>query len=159
MADELAKPAPQQTWVEKFVAKARGEIQAAPHASPAAYVREAGSAIGEYAGGAVVGGMLGAAHAKIGLDTRHGPIDGWIAGVSGAMAVALSGYAPEAAAYFRKAGAQAMTVFSFRKGYEVVKHEALPGGSGGGVQRITIPGKGPGVTGEDPIEAVAKGLG
>ena len=55
--------------------------------------------------------------------------------------------------------AQAMTVFSFRKSYEVVKHESLPGGSGGGVQRITIPGKGPGVTGEDPIEAVAKGLG
>ena len=159
MADEIVKAAPQKTWVEKFVEKARGEIQAAPPASAVSYVRETGSTLGEYAEGAVVGSALGAAHAKFGLDTPGGPIDGWFAGLGALLGVGLSGHFPELAAHLRRIGAQSATVFAFRKGYGLVKHEPLPGGtSSPGVQRITIPGKGPGVTGRDPIEVAAEGL-
>ena len=160
MADEtaLAKPAPQPSWVERFVARARGEIQAAPPASAASYVRETGSVVGEFIEGGAVGSMLGATHAKWGLDSKNGPIDAMIAGFSAILAVGASGHFPDIANHLRKIGAQAFTVFAFRKGYQAVKHEPLAGGTAPGVTRITLPGKGPGVTGEDPIEAVAKGL-
>ena len=94
--------------------------------------------------------------ADLGLDRV---IDAMIAGFSAILAVGASGHFPDIANHLRKIGAQAFTVFAFRKGYQAVKHEPLAGGTAPGVTRITLPGKGPGVTGEDPIEAVAKGLG
>jgi hypothetical protein len=56
-------------------------------------------------------------------------------------------------------GAKAFTVLSFRKSYELVKHEPLGATTTARVQRVSLPGKGPGVAGEDPIEAAARALG
>jgi hypothetical protein len=146
-------------WVQQFIDRAKGTIAQAPPASATSYVRETVSTAGEYTGGAVVGSLLGAAHAKWGLDTKGGPIDGWLAGLGGLLSVGLSGHLPQVAAYARKVGTNAVTVFTFRKSYETVKHEPLLGGVANGVQRIAAPGKGPGVHGEDPIVRLAQELG
>lgn len=159
MSDIIKPPEAKESWVQSFVKRARGEIQAAPAASPISYVREAGSTVGDLAEGGIVGSLLGATHGKWGLDSKAGPVDGWIAGLGAAASVLLSGHMPEVATHARKVATQAFTVLSFRKGYEVVKHEALAGGSASpGVQRIPAPGTGPGIHGEDPIVAVTKNL-
>lgn len=155
----VATPTERKSWVQSFVERARGEIQSAPPATPISYVREAGSTLGEFAASGAVGSLLGAAHAKWGLDSKGGPIDGWLAGGGAIASVLLSGHMPEIAAYARKLGERSFTVFSFRKGFEAVRHEPLAGGGAGGVTRIAVPGTGPGINGEDPIERVAKGLG
>lgn len=126
--------------------------------TPSSYLRESGSALLEYTEGGVTGSLLGAAHAKWGLDSPAGPVDGWIAGLGAALGVALSGHFPGAAAHIRGVAAKAFTVLAFRKGYEVVKHEPLPGGMRPGVTRIGAPGRGAGVTRADPIEEAARGL-
>jgi hypothetical protein len=124
-----------------------------------AYVRETGTVLGDFAVASVVGSSLGAAHAKWGLDTPAGPLDGWVMGASAVASVVLSGYSPEVAAYARKIGTAAASVLTFRKSYEVVKHEPLPGGaklaSAARVQRIAAPG----TIADDPIERIAKALG
>ena len=159
MSDAItSQPEAKKSWVQNFVERARGEINKAPPAAPAAYMRETGSTVGEYAEGGIVGSLLGATHAKWGLDTKGGPIDGWIAGASAIASVGLSGHFPAFAARVRQVGSKAFTILSFRKSYEVVKHEPLPGG-GDAVQRIASPGTGPGIAGEDPIERVARRLG
>jgi hypothetical protein len=147
------------SWVQQFVARAHSEVTKAPPASPVSYVRETGSAVAEFTAGGITGSLLGATHAKWGLDTKKGPVDGWVAGLGAIASVALSGHMPDLSMYIRRVAAQAFTVLSFRKGYEVVKNEPLPGGTGGGVHRMAIPGRGPGVTKVDPIEAASEGLG
>lgn len=159
MSDEaIVKATPKKTWVQEFVERARGEIQAAPPASAVSYVREGGNVLGDYSFGGVIGALLGAAHAKWGLDTKHGPADGWIAGLGALASVGLSGHLPEVSAWARKIGTAGATIVTFRKSYEVVKHEPLSsGGAAPGIQRIAAPGNF--ATGEDPIEAVARSLG
>lgn len=159
MSDAITKPEVSKSWVEKFIEKARGDISKAPPVTPAAYARETGSTVGDYTAGGITGSLLGAAHAKWGLDRPVGPIDGWIAGLGALGSIGLSGHFPNLAAVARRIGSAAFTTLSFRKGYEVVKHEPLAGGMAPGVQRIAAPGKGPGVHGEDPIERVARDLG
>jgi hypothetical protein len=156
MSDAITKPET-KSWVQQFVERARGEIQKAPPASATSYVRETGSTIGDYLEGGAVASLLGATHAKWGLDTKGGPIDGWLAGLGALASVGFSGHSPGLADHARRIGAQAFGIFAFRKAFEVVKHEPLAGG-GSVAQRVTIPGKGPGASGEDPIEVVAKGL-
>lgn len=160
MSDIVPAPAvvEKKSWVQQFVDRARGEIKAAPPASAVSYVRETGSTIGEYAEGGLVGSILGATHAKFGLDTKGGPIDGWISGLGAIAAVGLSGYWPNAAAHARKIGRDAFVILTFRKGYETVNHAPLPGGASSGVQRINLPGSSP-ASAVDPIEEAAKGLG
>jgi hypothetical protein len=160
MSDAISKPAEAKHWVQQFFEKARGDLAKAAPATPASYVRETGSAVGELLEGGAVGSLLGATHAKWGLDTAGGPIDGWIAGLGTLMSIGVSGHFPEVAVHLRKVGGQAFTVYSFRKGYEIVKHAPLAGGAASpNVQRVAVPGKGPGVHGEDPIEKVARDLG
>jgi len=159
MSDAIATTKPAAgAWVQNWVKQVRGDIAQAPAASPVSYVKETGSTVGEYTEGGVVGSLLGATHAKWGLDSPAGPVDGLIAGLGFLASVGLSGHYPGAAAHFRKIGAQAFTILAFRKGYEVVKHEPLMGGTSNGVQRMAAPGRGPGAQGEDPIELAAKGL-
>ncbi len=146
------------SWVQQFFEKARGNISKAPAATPASYVRETGSTIGDYAEGGITGSLLGAAHAKWGLDTKAGPIDGMIAGIGALASIGISGHMPLLATHVRKVGLAAATVFSFRRGYEVVKHEPLAGMTGVKVSRPSPVGKGPGVAREDPIEKVARDL-
>ncbi len=157
MSDAITpKPEERKSWVQQWVDRAKGEIKAAPPTTPASYVRETGTTVGEYAEGGIVGSLLGAAHAKFGLDTSGGPVDGWIAGAGALGAIGLSGHMPLLAARLRRIGADAFTVLSFRKGYSLVKHEPFVGG-GSAVQRMAAPGSGIAV--EDPIERASKGLG
>lgn len=149
-----------KSWVQSFIERARGTIEKAAPGSPTSYVKETGSTAADYAVGGVTGALLGATHAKFGLDTKGGPIDGWLAGIGAIASIGLSGHSPKFAELARKAGSQAAGILSFRKSYAVVKHEPLAGGSGPSVQRIAAPaGKGPGIAGEDPIEKAARGLG
>jgi hypothetical protein len=158
MSDAITKP--EKSWVRQWIDQAKGSIQGAAPTSPVSYVRETGSTLSEYAEGGAVGALLGTAHAKWGLDTRGGPIDGWLAGLGFLTSIGLSGHHPVIAAHARKVGGQAFTVLAFRKGYEVVKHQALPGGTASTVQHVAAPaGKGPGIAGEDPIEKAARGIG
>jgi hypothetical protein len=161
MSDIVKPPEAKESWVQSFVKRARGEIQSAPASTPISYVREAGTTLGDFAEGGITGSLLGATHGKWGLDSKAGPVDAWIAGLGAAGSVLLSGISPGLAAHARKVGSQAFTVLSFRKGYEVVKHEPLAGGTSSpspGVQRIPAPGTGPGIAGEDTIVATAKNL-
>ncbi len=151
-----------KSWAQMLIDRTKSEIANAPPASPAACVSAMGSCAVEYAEAAAAGALLGATHAKWGLDSPGGPIDGLIAALGAAFGVAAAGYFPEAAAHARRVGSQAFTVLSFRRAYELVAHAPLDGGTASGVQRITLParpGKGPGVAGIDPIEAVARALG
>lgn len=160
MSDEITKAAPAKSWVQSFVERARGEIKAAPAASPVSYVREAGSTIGELTGGGILGSLLGATHAKFGLDSKAGPIDGWIAGLSALASIGASGHHPQFAAQARANAGRAFTLLSFRKSYELVKGSPLAGGTAiPGVTRMSAPNRGPGIAGEDPIEKAARGLG
>jgi len=152
-----AEPSSGPAWVKNFVARAHGEIKQAPAGTPVSYARTGGSTLLDFTEGGITGSLLGATHARWGLDSPVGPVDAWIAGFSALIGVAASGHYPGVAEHFRKVGTQAFTILAFRKSYEVVKHEPLMGGSGG-VQRISAPGKGPGVSTEDPIEAAAKRL-
>jgi hypothetical protein len=148
-----------KSWSQSFVDRAKQELASAPAVSAAVYVRETASTAVEYTEAGVVGGMLGATHAKFGLDGPLGPTDAWVAALGAIFGVAASGHFPALAARARGVGAKALTVLAFRKSYELVKHEPLGGAVTPGVQRVTLPGKGPGVAGEDPIEAVARALG
>lgn len=151
-----APPPPPKSWVAQWIDRAKGEIQAAPPATAAGYMKNTASLVGEYAEGGAVGGLLGAAHAKWDLDTPGGPIDGWISGAAGLASVALSGHMPQLAERLRRVGADAFTVLAFRKGYSVVRHHPLAGRKTVvGVERIPAPAS----KGTDAIEEAAKKLG
>jgi hypothetical protein len=158
MSGEIVKQ-DTKSWSQMFVDRAKQEIANAPPAPLASYVKESGSTFAEYAEGGVTGSLLGATHAQFGLDTRAGPVDGWLAAFGAIFGVAASGHFPALAARARGVGAKAFTVLSFRKSYELVKHEPLGATTTARVQRVSLPGKGPGVAGEDPIEAAARALG
>jgi hypothetical protein len=161
MTDAITKPDGKKDWVQRFIGLAKGEVDKAPAAATPAstYLREAGSTAGTYGLAGILGGLLGATHAKWGLDSKAGPIDGWISGFGVLGSLWAAGRWPEAAAYARQAGAFAFNTLTFRKSFEAVKGTPLVGGTTGAVQRIVVPaGKGPGVAGEDPIERTAKSL-
>jgi hypothetical protein len=149
-----------KSWVQTFVDRAKASVHSAPSASPLSYAREAGSVGAEYLSGGAIGALLGATHAKFGLDKGKFPIDGLLAAAGGLAGIALSGHMPEVAAMARRAGAQAFTIFTFRRSYELVAKGPLSfsGGGHGGVTRIAAPGKGPGVGSSDPIEKAASKL-
>ena len=157
VAAKSAAPAPAPArWVDDCLERTRASIVSAPPASPAAYTHAGLTTLGSYVTAGVTGSLLGAAHATWGLDTGAGAIDGWIAAGAGLLSVVLSGHMPALAAHARAVGSQGFAVLAFRKGYEVVKHEPLMGGTA--VQRMSVPGNGAGVTKEDPIEIAARGL-
>jgi hypothetical protein len=150
-----------KSWSQSFVERARAELAAAPPVDVGAYVRETASLAGEYTEGALTGSLLGATHARFGLDTTYGPADGWLAVLGALVGIAASCHAPFLAARARGAGAKAFTILAFRKSYELIAHEPLPGGvaTSGGVRRIATPtGGAPGVTRPDPIELAAEGI-
>ncbi len=149
-----------KSWVQQFVDRAKGSIEKAPAKAPLSYVREVGSVAAEFVEGGAVGALLGATHAKFGLDQKGIPIDGVLA-VAGALAgIALSGHMPGIAAIARRGGASAFTVLSFRKSYELVAKGPLPVSVHGGVTRIAAPSKRSGVGGSvDPIVQKAESLG
>ncbi len=152
------RPEP-RSWSQSFVDRAKQELASAPPVTAAVYITGAASTGVEYTEGAVVGGMLGATHAKFGLDGPMGPTDGWIAALGAILGVAASAHFPALAARARGVGAKAFTVLAFRKSFELVGGAPLASGTATpGVQRIALPGKGPGVAGEDPIEAAARAL-
>lgn len=166
MSDAITPAAPAATAVKKsyiaqFIDDAKGQIQAAKPATVASYARETGSVFADMLGSGAVGGGLGVVHGKWGLDSKIGPLDAWLAGLGAVVGVGLSGHLPEVASYARKMGEKAFTVFSFRRGYEAVKHEALPGGTAPGVQHIAAPKTGSSTVAgeEDPIERAARKLG
>ena len=158
MSDAIVRHEP-KSWAQKFVDLAKGEIIKAPHATPATFAREAGSVAFEYVEGAITGGLLGTYHAQYGLDSKVGAVDGWLAGIGAILGVALAAHSPFWSARARGVGSKALTVLAFRRSFELVGHQPMPGGTAPGVKRIAAPGTGPGVTTQDRIEAVAKDLG
>lgn len=162
MSDAITKAAEQpvapKTWIQQFVDRARESMVPVVPPSAATYGKGLAATFGEYAEGGVTGAVLGAAHAKWGLDTKGGPVDGWLAGAGALLSVGLVGHLPAVAEHARKVGSQAFTVYSFRKGFEAVKHEPYVQAMGKGVQRVAIPRTGPGAPHKDPIEEVAKDL-
>lgn len=161
MTEALAVvPSPPKSWIQKLVAGASPAAPAAPSHSAMSYVKEAGGLFGRFVQAGGVGAVLGAAHAKVGLDTKVGPIDGLLAGLGFLLGVGLSGSNPWLAQRLADGGTQAMTVLSFRKAYD------LMGGSSssfhGEPNQIPAPrvgGYSPAAarfTGEDPIITAAK---
>jgi hypothetical protein len=148
-------PEPPRSWVDGFIERTRSTIASSP-VSPAAYANAGLTTLGTYVTAGVTGSLLGATHAKWGLDSPVGAVDGWLAAGAGLLSVAVSGHMPDVAAHARAIGSQAFTILAFRKGYEVIKHDGLEGASR--VRRIAAPGKGPGVATEDPIVAAARRL-
>lgn len=158
MSDSAIVAAP-KSFVQSFIERARGVTQqAAPAHTAMSYVKAAGATAANFASGGAVGALLGAAHGKFGLDTKGGPIDGWLSGISAIASIGLAGKFPAWAAVAERAGSQAFAILAFRKGYGVVKHAPLAGGSGPTVQRVAVASKGATVAGEDPIEKAAKGI-
>lgn len=155
----VPKPVERKSWVQQFVERATSGIQKAEPASAVSYVREAGGTLGTYLEGGTTGSLLGAAHAKWGLDTKGGPIDGWLAGLGAILSVGLSGHFPGAAMHAREIGSQAFTIWSFRKSFELVAHEpfAATTQSPGSVSVAPTTGKSA-IAGEDPIVKAAAGL-
>jgi hypothetical protein len=146
-------------WVSQFVERARGAVREAPANHPLSYAKESASVLAEFAEGGAVGALLGAAHAKFGLDVGGVPVEGILAGVGALAGIGLSGHMPTLAAALRKGGAQAFTVLSFRKSYEMMKGPAAASTAQFGaerVERIAAPGTGPGVTSPDSILETAK---
>lgn len=153
---DLVQAPQKESWVSNFVARARGNIEQAPPATPASYLRETGSTVADYGVAGLIGAAVGGSHAKWGIGTKAA---GVIAGLGAAASIGLSGHFPVAAQYARKAGSQAFGLLSCLKVYEAVAHHPLPGGTVGGVTTIPAPGGATsGVHGEDPIEAAAKGV-
>jgi len=152
LSDSLATS---KSWVQQFVDRAKSAVEKAPGAHPLSYVRETGSAAGQYAMGGAIGALLGATHAKFGLDKGGMPIDGLVAAAGAIAGIALSGHAPGAAAMAIRGGSQAFAVFTFRKSFELVAKGPLAahGGSGDAV-RIGAPRRGK----EDPILKTAEKL-
>jgi hypothetical protein len=151
------------SWAQTFVDHARTQIANAAPAGLGPYADAAGSVASEYIASSATGAALGAAHAKWGLDSKRGPLDGFVA-VAGAVAsVALCVWAPGAAAHARHVGASAATVLAFRRSCELVSHQPIPSGAAltgaPRIQRIAAPGASANVPGEDPIERVARTLG
>lgn len=155
MSDAIVKPE-SKSWVQSFVERAHGTVAQAPVGSPVSYVREAGSTAGAMVEASIVGGTLGAAHAKFGLDSPIGAIDLWLAALGAAFGIGASKYSPFWAGVGRRMGQDAFATFTFRKAYELVKGQPLTGS----VQRVAAPkpGTGPGINGEDPIERAVRGL-
>jgi len=115
VSDEVAKP---KSWVQEFVTRAQGHAAVGPsERTLQAYAREAGSTLGEYATSGLLGLLLGAAHAKVGLDKAGVPIDGVLAAAGAIGAVALSGHYPRAAACARAGGSFALGFLAARKSY------------------------------------------
>lgn len=104
------------------LAKAKMHAIAGAHA-----VRQTGEAL-------VVGGLLGAAHVELstGLDIKKVPVDAVAGVVLSGLGVALAD--EEVGTDLRNAGAAAMSVFAFRKAYEIVATKKIQrGGVPGGV--------------------------
>lgn len=108
--------------------------------SPLGVVRETGHMVGAMAVGGAIGALLGVGHARFGLDTPGGPVDGWVAGLSALASIVLGGMGHQTAAgYARAAANDAFVVLSFRKSFEFMH------GGGGGMRTggiVRIPGGG-----------------
>jgi hypothetical protein len=126
----VAKPPP-RTWAQQLVDRVKADVvQPTPStATPTSYLRAAGAAAARYTVGGAVGGLLGASHARFiatgGNDTRFGPVEMYVA-LAGAIAgVGLHSSSPVAAWAALEAGADAVTVLSFRRAFELVAGESF----------------------------------
>jgi hypothetical protein len=100
-----------------------------------------------------LGAVLGATHARFGLDTKAGPIDGWLSAAGAIAGIALSGKAPGFAAAALQTGAMAFNILTFRKSFELVRGEPFGGHRVEHVREQTP------AHGEDPILKKAEALG
>lgn len=110
-------PAPPKSWAQRFVDNAVGSIQAAKPADAIGYLKSAGSVTGNVLQGGTVGLLLGAAHARWGLDTSGGPVDGWLTGIGWAGAVALSQVAPWWSSRFEHLAEVSAGIWGFRNSF------------------------------------------
>ncbi len=167
MSDAVAitKPADEH-WVRQWVreihegiAKPESAAVEAPKSSTVG--SRALSTVGTLAETGIVGGIFGTAHATFGLDTPAGPADGWTALLGSLIDVFGRPYAPGLAEHARSISKDATAILTFRKAFEFMggRREGrglpVPGKVGA---PLPPPGKGPGIAGEDPIVAAAKGL-
>lgn len=153
MSDAITK---KDSWITQFVHRAMQGVDKAQPKSALTHVAHAGAVTASYMQGGALGALLGATHAKFGLDSMGFPLDGAMAGVGAIASVALLTVAPQWSAWALRRGEDAFAIFTFRKGYELVHGSELPSGSER-VTRIAKPGT-RATPREDPIEAVARGL-
>jgi hypothetical protein len=155
-----AVSAAQKPWAQRFVDAMRGEIETAKPASAMSYAKTAGATTANFAQAGIIGGLLGAAHAKWGLDSPGGPIDGWLAGLGWVGAVGLSQVSPLLAERCSRAGDLGFGLLAFRKSFGLVNGAPLAGTSlGGGATPKPLSPAVSKLTGVDPIVSAAAGLG
>jgi hypothetical protein len=145
-----------KSHVQHFVDRAKGAIEKAPAASPLSYVREAGTTTGMFVEAGLIGALLGATHAKFGLDKGNVPVDAALALAGYVAGVALSGHSPAWATLAARAGSDAFAVFAFRRSFELVAKGPLSPRSGQAATRIA-PSKKTGGS-KDPIITTAEKL-
>lgn len=148
-----------RNWIQQFVEKASGAVEKAPAATPLGYVKAAGSVAGGVATGGALAALLGAAHARFGLDIAGVPVDGTLGGLAALAAIGLQAKSPQAAVLAERSAITFSSIFLFRKTAGWMGKPVEGGGGSGAVTRIPAPGKGPGIAGEDPIVKEAEKLG
>ena len=147
-----------KTWVDDFMAKARGAGTAVADATPSSMKsvgRSVGSVVAEVGEGAVLGGLIGAARATFGVDASPA-----VMGIGMAAAVFLGDSHPMVAEVASRGAGQAAAIMADRRAEKL-----LGGGGSGGGGSIEAPrglrpigAGGAKMNGEDPVVAKAKAL-
>jgi hypothetical protein len=144
-----------KTWVDDFMAKARGAGTVVADATPRSIKsvgRSVGSVVAEVGEGAILGGLIGAADATFGVDASPA-----VMGVGMAAAVFLNESHPMVAEVASRAAGQAAAVMAAFRSKKLLGG----GGSSSEAPKGLRPIGGAGslkANGEDPIAAKAKAL-
>jgi hypothetical protein len=145
-----------KTWVDDFMAKARGAGTVVADATPSSLKtvgRSVGSVVAEVGEGAVLGGLIGAARATFGVDASPA-----VMGIGMAAAVFLGESHPMVAEVASRGAGQAAAIMADRRAEKLL-------GGGGSSSEVSTQGLRPiggagalRANGEDPIVAKAKAL-
>lgn len=140
----VVKDNPFRRWIEK-VAEDAGSRAVKSRAADIAYtIRQVGE-------GAVVGSILGAIDAEVGLDQRGVPLD--LVGTAFGSAAAIYFAGEDFSHDIRNAASDCMTVFSYRKTKELVQRLG-----GGGGAKVSGEDGDSDVGEEDPVVQAAREL-
>lgn len=162
MSDQIVKaPAVvpvKKTWVDDFMAKARGAGTAVADATPRSIKsvgRSVGSVVAEVGEGTLLGGLIGATRATFGVDASPA-----VMGVMSLAAVFLGDSHPTVAEVASRGAGQAAAIMADRRtekfmgggGSPEAPRGLRPIGAGAGRGNVKV-------NGEDPILAKAKKFG
>jgi hypothetical protein len=152
-----AVTAPKKTWVDEFMAKARGAGAVVADATPTSaksVIRSAGSVAAEVGQGAILGGLIGAARATFGYDASPA-----VMGVGMVAGVLLAESHPQVAEVAARGSGQAAAIMFDRKAEKLLGGGSSGGPAPAGLKPIGGAARGGlNANGEDPIVAKAKAL-